>query len=101
MRYLEILNNPPRLTIKENQNEIIFTLISCMCDNKSYIRLKKNTDKEFTISHFNKHVTLAFSNLQCTYITHDILWEADNNNWKKVIEMLNTGTSVIAEVKSR
>ena len=101
MRYLEILNNPPKLKIKKNQQEIIFTLISCMYDNKSYIRLKKDRNDEFKISHYNKYVSFAFNNLQCEYTTYDIEWEADKQNWEEVIRMLNTGTSVITEVKSR
>jgi len=100
-KYQELLNNEPNLKIKDNATEVIFTLVSCMCDNISYIRFKKNSDNEFKLSHYNNNVGLAFSNLQCKYPTHEILWEADDNNWIKVITMLNTGTSLIADVKSR
>lgn len=101
MNYQEIRYNQPKLTIKDNATEVIFTLVSCMCDNISYIRFKKNDNGEFKISHYNDHVGLAFSNLQCKYPSHDILWEADEQNWSEVIDMINSGTSAISDVKFR
>ncbi len=99
-RYKDVLLAKPKLNIKDKANEVIFTLVSCMCDNVSYIRIYKQ-DEKFRLSHYNSNVGLSFSNLQCRYEIHDILWEADACNWKRVIEMINSGTSVIAEVKSR
>jgi hypothetical protein len=32
---------------------------------------------------------------------HDIEWEADDNNWGAVVNMINTGTSKISTVKCR
>jgi hypothetical protein len=32
---------------------------------------------------------------------HDVEWEADSENWDKVIEMINSGTALIESVKSR
>ncbi len=101
MNYRTIINNKPNLTIKDNAKDVIFTLVSAMCDNISYIRFKRKEDNEHSLSYYNNHVRLAFSNLQCDYSTHDILWEADNSNWEEVINMINTGTSAIADVKSR
>ena len=99
-KYKDLLLSKPKLKIKEKANDVIFTLVSCMCDNVSYIRFYKK-DTEFNLSHYNSNVGLAFSNLQCKFEKHDILWEAEDNNWEKVIEMINSGTSVIAKVKSR
>lgn len=99
-KYQDLLRNKPKLEIKDRANEVIFTLVSCMCDNISYIRFYKK-DTEFNLSHYNSNVGLAFSNLQCKFEKHDILWEADDNNWETVIEMINSGISKIAEVKSR
>ncbi|MEA3352414.1 MAG: hypothetical protein U9Q33_01160 [Campylobacterota bacterium] len=72
-----------------------------MCDNISYIRFKQQDNGEFKLSHYNNHVGLAFSNLQCKYPSHDILWEADEQNWSEVIDMINSGTSLISDVKYR
>lgn len=99
-KYQELLHNKPKLTIKDNSSEVIFTLVSCMCDNITYIRFKKDNN-EFKISHYNNNVALAFSNLQTKYTKHEIEWEVDSENWDKVIEMINSGTSLILEVKSR
>ncbi len=101
MNYQEIRYNSPKLTIKDNPKEVIFTLVSCMCDNISCIRFKKNDNGEFKLSHYNDHVGLALSNLQIKHPTHDIKWEADDNNWDKVIDIINSGTSVISDTKYR
>ena len=101
MDYKTLRQNPPKLEIKDNPKEIIFTLVSCMCNNISYVRFKKNDNGEFKLSHFNDHVGLAFTNLGCTHLQHHLEWDADNGKWDKVIEMLNESTSVIADVRSR
>lgn len=101
MKYENLLHKPPKLIIKDNAKEVIFTLVSCMCDNISYIRLKRNNDNEFKMAHYNNYVPLAFSNLQCKHTKDEILWNADDGDWNNVIEMINTGTSVIADAKSR
>jgi len=41
------------------------------------------------------------SNWQMKHPIHDIEWEADDNNWEGVIEMINSGTELIESVKSR
>ena len=43
----------------------------------------------------------AISNWQMSYPRHDIEWEADDQNWRRVAKMINTGTSKIESVKSR
>ena len=48
-RYRELLNNPPKLEVKENAREVVINLISCMCDNKNKITIKKNADGDFKI----------------------------------------------------
>ena len=96
-KYRELRMNPPKLTIKDGVREVIFTTISCMCDNVSYITFKKNADGDFKMSGGR----FALSNWQMKHPIHDIEWEADENEWGGVIAMINSGTSVVEEVKSR
>lgn len=97
-KYRELLNTPPKLEIKKNSKEVVFTLISCMCDNVNYFTFKKDSDGSFCMN-MGRH---AISNLQIPgdYRT-DLLWAADDQDWEKVISVINTGTSKIESVRSR
>jgi hypothetical protein len=96
-KYRELKLNPPKLTIKEGAREVIFKTISCMCDNIHYLTFKKDENGDFKMSGNG----FALSNWQMNHPKHEIEWEADENNWGGVIAMINSGTEVIAEVKSR
>ena len=99
-KYQELLHNPPTFTElydSENLREVIFETISCMCDNKHFLKFKKNSDGDFKMTG-NGHST---SNWQMKHAEHDIEWEADDNNWGAVVNMINTGTSKINIVKCR
>jgi hypothetical protein len=95
--YVKLRQNPPKLEVKKDARELIITTVSCMCDNIHYLTLKKNSNGDFKLD----TVTFALSNWQMSYPRHDIEWVADEGNWKKVFEMINSGTEVISEVKSR
>lgn len=90
-------NNAPVLKIKENAKEVIFTTYSVMCDNKAYIRLKKNEDGEFQMTGMGR----SLSNWQMEYKAYEIERAANENNWSEVIKMINSGTAVIGSVQSR
>jgi len=96
-KYQKLRMNPPKLTVKKEAREVIFTVISCMCDNVYYLSFKKNNDGDFKMSGNG----FALSNFQMKHPIHDIEWEADENEWGGVIAMINSGTSVVEEVKSR
>ena len=99
-KYQEPLSKPPvftKLYDSENLREVIFETISCMCDNKHFIKLKKNSEGDFKMSGNG----FALSNWQMKHAIHDIEWEADDNNWGAVVNMINTGTSKINTVKCR
>jgi ssDNA-binding Zn-finger/Zn-ribbon topoisomerase 1 len=99
-KYKELLNNPPvftKLYDSENLREVIFETISCMCDNKGFLKLKKNNEGDFKLSGNG----FAISNWQMQHAKHDIEWEADAANWGMVVNMINTGTSKIASIKNR
>ena len=96
-KYTELLNNPPKLEVKENAREVVINLISCMCDNRYKWTIKKNPEGDFKI---NTH-RFAFSNFQVKFDRDDIEWEADDSNWDTVFRMINSGTSKIDNIKSR
>ena len=101
-KYRELRVNRPQLTIKEGAREVIFTLVSCMCDNVSYMKFYKNDNGDFRIQSTTKNgMGNALSNYQMRHSKEEIEWEADDNNWDRVTRMINSGTSVIESVKSR
>jgi hypothetical protein len=95
--YSETRNNPPQLKIKGGAREVIFTTVSCMCDNISYLHFKKDDGGDFKMSGRGN----ALSNWQMEHPKHEIEWMADGEEWDNVIKMINTGTSKICEVVSR
>jgi len=96
-KYSQLLNNPPQLSIKGNAKEVIFTTISCMCDNVGYLRFKKNSEGDFKLDGNG----FAVSNWQMKNEKHEIEWTADEEGWDEVIKMINSGTSAIESVISR
>ena len=96
-KYLELMRNPPKLSIKGGAREVIFKTVSCMCDNVNYLKFKKNNDGDFKLSG-NGH---SLSNWQMKHPKHEIEWVADEEGWDQVIKMINTGTSLIESVVSR
>ena len=84
-------------TIKKDAKEVIFNMVSCMCDNKNRLRFKKNSDGEFRVD-LGGH---ALTNLQMKYDHIDLTWEADEGKWDNVGRMIETGTSLIGSIISR
>ena len=95
--YIETKNNPPQLLIKEKAKEVIFTTVSCMCDNISYLRFKKNEEGDFKLDGRGNSIL----NWQMNHPKHQIEWMADEEEWDHVIEMINSGTSRVCDVMSR
>ena len=96
-KYVELRNNPPKLTIKEGAREVIFKTVASMCDNVHYITFKKNSEGDFKM-HGNG---FALSNWGMNHEKHEIEWEADGNMWGGVIAMINSGYEAIESVISR
>jgi hypothetical protein len=88
---------PPKMDIKEDAREVIFTTISCMCDNKHIVKFKKNSEGDFKMSGGGS----ALSNWQFKNSVSDIEWAADEQDWTNVIAMMNMSTEVIQDAKSR
>ena len=106
-RYQELLHNPYKMhhkEIKEDVKEVIFYVVSCMCDNKYTLRFKKHNG-EFGMSGMGFALSnWQFGNrpfVQGGIKPFEIEWEADNGNWTDVIEMINSGTEKIEKVISR
>lgn len=95
--YQELIQNPPKISIKKDAKEVHFTTISCMCDNQHTISFKKNDNGEFTISGRGH----ALSNWQMKHDTIDLCWAADEGHWDNVIQMINTGTSIVEKARQR
>tara|TARA_R110000751_G_scaffold298927_1_gene409164 strand:- start:1 stop:303 length:303 start_codon:yes stop_codon:yes gene_type:complete len=98
-KYQELIQNPPSILkdIVENPREVIFYVVSCMCDNKYTLRFRKNDDGDFKMSGMG----FALSNFQFKHKVFEIEWEADNGNWLDVKNMINSGTEKIEKVISR
>jgi hypothetical protein len=96
-KFSELRQNKPKLTIKEGAREVIFKTISCMCDNVGYLRFKRTEGGDLKMSGNG----YSLSNWQFKFQVHEIEWAADGEEWDEVINMINSGTSVIEEVKSR
>ena len=97
MTYQSLLQNPPQLSVVKNAREVQIHALSCMCDNKKLLTLKKNSDGDFKLSG-NRD---ALSNFQFKVIPYEIEWAADEQNWDRVFKLINEGSILISEIKSR
>jgi len=99
-RYQELLVNPFLMngkTVKENAREVIFYVVSCMCDNKYTLRFRKDNSDEFEMSGMG----FSLSNFQFSYKPFEIEWKADEGDWIGVKNMINSGTVKVEKVISR
>ena len=95
--FQKLYQSPPKLTVNKNVKEVIIETISCMCDNRHLLKLRKNTNDEFRLTGGMS----ALSNWQFKHDIYEIEWAADEENWSEVFRMINTGTAQIKSVKSR
>jgi hypothetical protein len=98
----KLKNNPPKLTVKESPREVHFTIISAMCDNEYQISFRKQESGEYKILAHSRGIAFALSNysMKGDYET-DMRWAAEDNDWNKVVKIINSGTARVATVKSR
>jgi hypothetical protein len=88
---------PPKIEInKKDPREVHFFVVSCMCDNEHKITLRRQEDGQYKVSAGIQ----ALSNFQMKgdYET-DLVWAAEDNEWNKVVDIINSGTSVVESVK--
>lgn len=96
-KYSTLRRSKSQLNICKNAREVIFTTISCMCDNVHTISFKKDRDGDFKMNGMG----FALSNWQMKYEPFEIEWVSDSGDWDRVIEMINSGVEVIEKVVSR
>jgi len=96
-KYQKLRIERPELKVCENAREVIFTTISCMCDNEHKITFRKNDNGDFRMS----GGIFSLRNWQFKADVDDIEWAADDQNWDEVIRFINDSTEVIEKVKSR
>lgn len=96
-KYRELVLNPPKLSVKKGAREVIFYVVSCMCDNKYTLRFKKNNDGDFKMNGMG----FSLSNFGFKFKPFEIEWEADAGNWDSVILSINSGTIKVEDVISR
>jgi hypothetical protein len=98
-KYQELLQNPPKVyqEVKKNAREVIFYVVSCMCDNRYTLHFSKKDNGDFRMSGGR----FSLSNFQFKHKPFEIEWEADNENWIDVVDMINSGTVKVDKVISR
>ena len=82
------------MTVKENARSSYHNYF-LYCDNENKLTLKKNSEGDFKIYTHGK----SFNNYQIEVSKDDIEWTADDGNWQDVIDMINTGTSLVQNIK--
>ena len=92
--------------IISDPKEVVFNLVSCMCDNRDRLIFKKtnaNGYMEFRVylKSYPSGTMQSLSNLQMKADEIDLAWKAGGNEWENVVELIETGTSVIESIMSR
>ena len=70
-KYRELVLNPPKLSVKNDAREVIFYVVSCMCDNEYTLRFKKNDGGDFKMSGMG----FSLSNFGFKFKPFEIEWE--------------------------
>ncbi len=83
--------------IKKNARELMIHVVASMCDNKYILSLKKNSDGEFKMSGRG----YSLSNFGFEASVYEIEWTADEGDWSKVINIINSGYQRIDKIVSR
>ena len=98
-KYRELVQNPPKIEVtKKDPREVHFKLISCMCDNEHTFSFKRQEDGTYSKS----LGIFAISNLQMEGDWNiDLNWAAEDQDWDKVVDIINTGTEAVASVRYR
>lgn len=83
--------------VVKDAREIQIHTVAGMCDNKHVLTLKKGVDGDFKL-HRNGQ---AYSNFGIKFEQYELEWAADEGNFVKVFEMINSGFQVVEKIKSR
>ena len=91
------MNVKEKILVKDRRNGKNYKINSAFDDVDSIFSKNKNDDGDFKL---NSHRD-SYRNFQIKFDKDDIEWEADDSNWNKVFDMINSGTSKIDNIKSR
>jgi len=96
--YQDLINNPQKLTVKKDPREILMHVVSCMCDNRYKLVLRKNDDGDFRLS----CAGYALSNFGFKGdVAEECEWKADEGDWRSVFRFINSGYQQIERVSAR
>ncbi len=94
--------SPTKQDRKKNLHIIILTMVSCMCDNISYLKLTKKDEDTVGVSLYNDRCSLAFSNLQAEEDAKEMMkWAMLDNDLDEILRLANSGTEAVESIKIR
>jgi len=100
-KYQELLKNPfymhGKTVPKESAREVIFYVVSCMCDNKYTLHFSKKDNGDFKMSGGR----FSLSNFGFKNKPFEMEWIADEGDWIGVKNMINSGTIKVENIISR
>jgi len=100
-KYQELLVNPfymhGKTVPKESAREVIFYVVSCMCDNKYTLHFSKKDNGDFKMSGGR----FSLSNFGFKNKPFEMEWIADEGDWIGVKNMINSGTIKVENIISR
>lgn len=97
-KYEEVKNNPIKNNISGMPSQVVFYLVSAMCDNKSKITFIKKENGEYKIDTDSQHINNF--GFKFDFLVN-AAWAADEGNWSRVFYYINQGYSKIYEVKCK
>ena len=97
--YQSLLQNPPKLVFVPNSRQVIFNLVSCMCDNKHTIAY--DLDKDNLSGYSISNLQLKGGYYDLVMLLEQALAKDDAKAFAKSVSLINTGTSKIASVQFR
>ena len=97
--YQSLLHNPPKLVFVPNSRQVIFNLVSCMCDNKHTIAY--DLDKDNLSGYSISNLQLKGGYYDLVMLLETALAEDDAEAFAKSVSLINTGTSKVASVQFR
>jgi len=94
-KYQELLQKPVQNNIVGTPKKVLIDLISCMCDNHYQLTFELNENGTYSVLTHGQ----AFSNHQMNCTKADLIWEAEDKNWNRVVEMINSGVVKISQIR--
>jgi hypothetical protein len=97
-KYRTLISTPPKLEVRSAPKEVVFYVISAMCDNDYTITFTRNDDKSYNVS--GGRFSLRNFSMQGDW-EQDLRWLAQDGEWQEVIAVINTGNIVVERVRCR